>query len=195
MARTLLAATAVLVIVLAAGAAAQSSCPAQTCSAGHNAAGGWKDCCQHDYKAESKCAWPGTPVSWTSTRTCTGSDGKSYYVLVQGNFQGPPSPSAECRCSNPTGAVSPSTKPAPAPIQMCVTLKPRQDSDIKGSDVACDGQSFCKVCGGLTAVQNRCINTPSCVALTFEPATQCGYLKSAAGSVSARAGWLVYSRA
>jgi hypothetical protein len=42
-------------------------------------------------------------VSWRQVRTCSAGSG-TYSVLTQGNFQGPPGSSAECRCGNTVSA-------------------------------------------------------------------------------------------
>lgn len=76
---------------------------------------------------------------------------------------------------------------------MSVQLKPKSGQDIKGSDIGCDGQSYCKVCGGLDNVKNACAGRPKCVAFSFDPASNCGYLKTAA-TLQGRSGWVAYVR-
>uniref|UniRef100_A0A383V9A2 MD-2-related lipid-recognition domain-containing protein n=1 Tax=Tetradesmus obliquus TaxID=3088 RepID=A0A383V9A2_TETOB len=61
------------------------------------------------------------------------------------------------------------------------------DSNIPGHDIACgqtDGEgkpaTFCRTCGGISAVRNACQQQPECVAFDMQGA-DCGYLKSSAG--------------
>jgi hypothetical protein len=35
-------------------------------------------------------------------------------------------------------------------------MQPKVNMDISGNDIACQGNQFCKVCGGLDAVKNGC---------------------------------------
>lgn len=61
--------------------------------------------------------------------------------------------------------------------------------------MACNGAAFCKVCGGLGAVQSACGSNAKCAAFTFEPASNCGYLKGLpAGKLAGRKGWVSYVR-
>lgn len=184
-------------LLLAAGlaCAAAQACPSTVCKAKFdNAYPAPTDCCVHDYKANPKCKWGGTPVSWTQVRTCS-AGGASYSVLTQGNFQGPPPSSAECRCANTVAAPSGGSQGATKPLQVSssVTLKPQADKDMAGNDISCSGQSFCKVCGGLESVRAACAKQqPGCKALTFNPLEGCGYLKKASGALASRQGWVTY---
>lgn len=78
-------------------------------------------------------------------------------------------------------------------LQLTIQLKPKTDSDISGADIACDGQKFCKVCGGLDSVKAACAGRSSCVAFTYNPLDSCGYLKAGSSLVS-RKGWVAYVR-
>ncbi|KAF6251909.1 hypothetical protein COO60DRAFT_577781 [Scenedesmus sp. NREL 46B-D3] len=184
----------VILFVLGLAFAVAQGCPSTVCQAKFdNAYPAPTDCCVHDYKSTPKCSWGGTPVSWTRVRTCS-SGGGTYSVLARANFQGPPGSSAECRCGS-TVATSAASQSTWRPLQLSpsVTLKPVMDKDMSGSNVACNGQSFCKVCGGLEAVRAACAKLPAqCRAFTFNPVESCGYLKSAAGALQGRTGWVSY---
>lgn len=189
-----LAALAALLALIAPAMAQQ--CPSKQCESYFaNALGGPVDCCNHDY-SKGKCSWGGTPVSWSKVSTCN-SGGANYLVLTQSNSQAPPS-GEQCRCKGamPGGGSMPTTKPVQnlSPLSVCVTLTPRYDVDLQGADVQCDGQSYCKVCGGVDAVKGACLSKPRCVAFTFEQATGCGYLKTSADSRNTRAGWVSFTR-
>lgn len=67
------------------------------------------------------------------------------------------------------------------------------NSDISGADIPCDGKSFCKVCGLIDEVKAACIRNAACVAFTFAPAGDCGYLKSSSAKIVSRNGWLTYA--
>ncbi|KAF8061404.1 hypothetical protein HT031_004495 [Scenedesmus sp. PABB004] len=191
-ARETMLARALLALALALGAAAaqRSSCPSTKCVAYYEYAK--VDCCKHDYGADAKCFWGSTPVSWRRVRTCQDA-AVAYDVLVQSNFQGPPT-NTECRCEGPSvsGGGGGST-PAFAPVSMTVELKPKSDMDIPGNDIACNGASFCKVCGSLDAVKSACASRGRCVAFTWDVAGKCGYLK-AAGSLAGKRGWVAFTR-
>lgn len=168
--------------------AAGQGCPSNVCNSYFaNALGGPVDCCNHNFESNPRCTWGGTPVSFTLSGTCT-AGGKQYKVLRPSNSQGPPG-SSGCRCSNPSTTVSPTPS-----IKMTVELKAKVGQDIKGFDLGCDGASTCMICSGLQGLQAACASRPQCVAFTFEPAQNCGYLKTAAGPMTSRSGWVVYSR-
>lgn len=139
--------------------------------------------------AATRCAWGGTPVSFTRSRICS-QDGKQYNILNKSNYQGPPG-SNECRCKTPTSTPAPVP---PASVKITVDLKAKTGKDIKGSDIACDGQKYCKVCRGVSAITAACASRPRCVAFVFEQGSDCGYLKTAAEPLVDRQGWVVYSR-
>jgi hypothetical protein len=42
-------------------------------------------------------------------------------------------------------------------------MNPKENMDISGNDIACGGNQFCKVCGGLDAVKNGCNGDNRCV--------------------------------
>lgn len=175
--------TALMLLVLVQSAA--GACPSTVCKADFsNALGGPVDCCKWDYN-KGKCVWGGTPVSWNLQRTCT-EGGKTFAVLVSNNFQGPPGGSPECRCNNPQATQ-------PSVLQACITLKPRVDMDITGSDIPCKSNNFCQICGSPEDVKNACMQDNRCVAFSYEPSTSCGYLK-AAPLFKERKGWVTYAR-
>lgn len=65
--------------------------------------------------------------------------------------------SANLKC---TAHVTTTTTPSRLQVckkkQTCFTVNPKMNADISGHDIACQGNSFCKVCGGLDAVKNGC---------------------------------------
>jgi hypothetical protein len=48
-------------------------------------------------------------------------------------------------------------------LQACISMKPRVDMDISGSDIPCKSNQFCQVCGGLETVKNGCMQDNRCV--------------------------------
>lgn len=181
------AAAALVLLACCWPVAVVGQCPAETCQAAYEVLSGPVDCCTHDY-SKGKCAWAGTPVSWTRVRICN-QEGSNYAVLTRSNFQGPPGGSPECRCSSPmrTQASFPSV------LQACVSLKSRQNTDIVGNDIPCQSNDFCQISGGLDRVKEACMANNRCVAFSFEPSTGIGYLKSAPYT-SSRPGWVSYTR-
>jgi hypothetical protein len=70
------------------------------------------------------------------------------------------------------------------------TMTKAPNTDIKGSDIACNGQPFCKVCGSIEAVGSACFSRgPACQAFTYQPQAKCGYLKVSKKPASPREGW------
>lgn len=158
-------------------------CPA-TCSgllsaSFDNALGGPADCCKFDYSKGRTCSWGGTPVSFNRVRTCQ-ADGKTYSVIEKLNSQGQGAP--QCRCPN-----------AVASAAQVKVFNAKGNSDISGADIPCDGKSFCKVCGLIDEVKAACIRNAACVAFTFAPAGDCGYLKSSSAKIVSRNGWVTYA--
>lgn len=55
------------------------------------------------------------------------------------------------------------------------------NTDVQGYDIACAPEmTFCKICGGIAAVEAACQQYSACMAFTFDPEGQCGYLKASA---------------
>lgn len=59
--------------------------------------------------------------------------------------------------------LAPASLTLNAPLQICSSMNPKVNMDISGNDIACSGQSFCKVCGGLPAVSDGCMKESRCV--------------------------------
>lgn len=97
----------------------------------------------------------------------------------------------------PPKPAAPAAKPSPKPAQPGggPQFKAAEGSDVKGHDIPCGGQPFCRVCGGESAVRARCAATKGCAAFTYGAQEKCGYLKSSAAGVTARGGWVTYTRA
>ena len=108
-----------------------------------------------------------------------------YSVLIKGNFQGPPGSAPACRCKDPAQSQ---TSGAPAPV----AFDALPNTDIPGDDLACNGQAFCKVCGGVGAVQSACSKNGQCAGFTYSAGEACGYLKAKAPPF--RSGWAAYRR-
>lgn len=115
--------------------------------------------------------------------TCT-QDGKRYIFWVdvrRGDVWDPMRKPLYCRCPSPTNVT------VTSPL-----AKATSNTDIKGNDIACNKQQYCKVCGGVSAVQNACVQNAVCLAFTYEAASKCGYLKSVRGPLVKRPGWTTF---
>ena len=113
------------------------------------------------------------------TRRADCADGKQPSVTLSStNFQGDPkAPPGVCRCGPGRFA-------------------PAGNTDISGADVVCNGQPYCRVCGGVAKVQAACVANARCTGFTFDMTSQgrCGYLKAGAGKRIKRELWATYAK-
>lgn len=73
---------------------------------------------------------------------------------------------------------------------LTTTWKVKENVDIKGMDIACDGKNFCQVCKSVNEIKARCLKTKGCVSFAFDG--KCGFLKTAGSrSLWDRKGWKV----
>jgi hypothetical protein len=75
-----------------------------------------------------------------------------------------PPPPDPCIAVCPAPLPPPHPLPLAPPLQACISMKPRVDMDISGSDIPCKSNQFCQVCGGLETVKNGCMQDNRCVA-------------------------------
>ena len=74
------------------------------------------------------------------------------------------------------------------------SMNTTRDYDIKGSDLACNGQPFCKVCGRIEDVGSACLKRSDCQAFTYHDAEKCGYLKASKRPAVFRLGWTIWEQ-
>jgi hypothetical protein len=160
------------------------------------------DCCKHDYKANPKCSWPNTPVSYRLAGACT-LNGQAYMVTASSNSQGPPNAADACRCNNPLPSTKPSPPPTTAPVPAYRVVS---GYDIPGKDLPSpDGkQPFTRKCVptsggyqgkyGYDAYALMCRDTKGCVAAVTERSSSgCAYMKAAGdkSDMTPAADWVV----
>ncbi|GBF96612.1 hypothetical protein Rsub_09358 [Raphidocelis subcapitata] len=189
-----------------------------------NAGGGPVDCCFHDYSKSDRCAWNGTPVSFRFVRNCEESSvgytvltqsnfqgppganecrcqtpmanqnagsGDGSQQQAGGGNGGQQQSGGQQQAGGGGGGGAPYV---PQSLQMCTTLVPRDGVDIPGSDIPCNGEAFCKVCGTAEVVRDACAGRGDCVAFTYDPVGRCGFLKAGTAGSKGRGGWVSFMR-